>query len=136
MDISGFNLLAISNDLAVWYYYSAVNNNGFFRNQIIKIRNKNEIVDRVFEGLWANNAEAINLWFPENLVMTVLATDKKNEFYHLKGRPLGAVASSVVTKLKQKGWQVGLVNNHDDYRDVEPLMPDGTAKNGKVLKIL
>lgn len=136
MDISGFNLLSISNDLAIWYYYSAANRNGFYRNISLKIRQENEIVEKIFDGLWMNNAEAINHWFPKTLVMTISATDKEEDFLQLTGKPMGAVASAVVSKLNEQGWQVGLVANQDGYKDVEPLLPDGSAKNGKVLKIL
>lgn len=136
MDISGLNLLAISNDLAVWYYYSAANTHGFFQNIILKIRKENEVVDQFFEGLWMSNAEAVNHWFPKTLVMSIVATDKEEEFQSLTGKPMGAVASSVVAKLNEQGWKVGLVHNVDGYTDVEPLLPDGTAKNGKVARIL
>lgn len=136
MDISGFNLLAISNDLAVWYYYSASNRNGVYRGISLKIRKDDDVIERAFDGLWMSNAEAVNLWFPKTLVMSISATDKEEEFLKLIGKPMGAVADSVIIKLKEQGWQVGLVNNHDGYRDVEPLMPDGTAKNGKDAKIL
>lgn len=136
MDISGFNLLSISNDLAVWYYYSAANKNGFYRDICLKIRQENEIVEKSFEGLWMSNAEAINHWFPKTLVGAIIATDKEDDFLRLVGKPMGAVASAVVSKLNEQGWKAGLVANHDGYIDIEPLLPDGSAKNGKVLKIL
>lgn len=135
MDIGGFNLLAISNDLAVWYYYSASNSHGFYRDLSLKIKKDDDSVERPFDGLWMNNAEAVNLWFPKTPVMSISATDKEDEFLKLIGKPMGAVASAVVDKLKQQGWQVGLVSNDDGYKDIEPLLPDGSAKNGKVLKV-
>jgi hypothetical protein len=67
--------------------------------------------------------------------MSIIATDKEDVFHERNGKPMGAVASVVATKLNQQGWKVGLVNNHDGYKDVEPLLPDGTAKNGKVERI-
>lgn len=136
MDIGGFNLLSISNDLAVWYYYSAANRDGFYRDIYLKIRQGNEIVEQFFEGLWMSNAEAVNHWFPKTLVGSIIATDKSEEFLSLTGKPMGAVASAVVAKLNEQGWQVGLVANHDGYIDIEPLLPDGSAKNGKVLRVL
>ena len=136
IDISSFSLLAISNDLAVWYYYSAVNRHGAYQNTSLKIRKDNEVVEELFEGLWMSSAEATNFWFPKTQVMTITATDQEDEFRNLIGQPLGAVASVVVEHLKQQGCPVGWVSNDDGYKDVEPLMPDGTAKNGKVLKIL
>lgn len=136
MDISGYNLLSISNDLAVWYYFSAANQDGFYRNIFLKIKQENKIIEQFFSGLWMSNAEAVNLFFPETLVMTITATDKKDMFCERNGKPMGAVASAVAAKLKEQGWKVGLVKNNDGYTDVEPLLPDGTAKNGKVIKVL
>jgi hypothetical protein len=136
MDISGYNLLSISNDLAVWYYFSAANQDGFYRNIFLKIKQENKIIEQFFSGLWMSNAEAVNLFFPETLVMTITATDKKNMFCERNGKHMGAVASAVAAKLNEQGWKVGLVRNNDGYTDVEPLLPDGTAKNGKVIKIL
>jgi hypothetical protein len=138
MDISGFNLLAISNDLVVWYYYSGVNKHGSCRNITLKIRKENEVVEQFFEGLWLNNAEAINHWFPKTLVMSIVATDQEEEFLALTGKSMGAIASSVVAKLDGQGWKAGLVHDEDGYNDVQPLLPDGTAKNSKakVLRIL
>lgn len=90
-NLSGGNLLAIENDLAVWYYYSAINQNCLFNSshtKPLKVRYGNEVLETVFEGLWCSSAEAINHWFPKTMVMEVRATETRDEFESSLGHPL------------------------------------------------
>lgn len=137
MDVSGYNLLAISGDAAQWYYVSGSNRNGPHNNLFLKIKEKDSYSVQFFNGIWSNNAEAINLWFPENHVMTVIGIDNENDFHSLKGIKMGVLSSSVIRILKEIGYHVGLVRNADGYTDVEPLIqPNAEPKNGKLIRVL
>lgn len=136
IDVTGYNLTAISGDAVQWYYVSGPNRNGPHKNLFLKIKEKDSYSVQFFDGIWSNNAEAINLWFPENHVMSIIGT-YENDFYSLKGIKMGAVSSSVIKILKEIGWQVGLVRNADGYTDVEPLIqPSDEPKNGKIIRVL
>lgn len=131
-DLSGFNLLSIDNDLVVWYYYSAVNADTYFtpyQNVTLKIRQESQVIERTFSGLWGNNSEAINFWFPQTLVMEVRGSKSREEFETTLGFPMGAVADPVTRMLKSQGWRAGLVSGQDGYVNVEPLLPDGSPKS-------
>ena len=130
MDISGFNLLAIDNDLAVWYFFSAVVPSSNIENNL-KLRVDGEIIEKRFTGLWCNNAEAINFWFPKTLVMRIRGSRTREEFDSTLGVPMAAVADPVTHLLTAGGWKVGLVHGIDGYVDVEPLLPDGSPKSYK-----
>lgn len=127
MDISGYNLLAIDNDIASYYFFSAVNNHGPH-----KVDLKLDVTrgDRVqYRGLWSSNAEAINLWYPETMVMDARITSDRAEFNESLPPYGGMVAHNVILMLKEKNWGVGLVKGSDGYASVEPLLPDGKPKN-------
>ena len=130
MDISGFNLLAIDNDLAVWHFFSAAVPSSNIESHL-KLRVDDEIIEKRFVGLWNNNAEAINHWFPKTLVMRIRASRTREEFDTTVGVPMAAVAEPVVHLLNARGWQAGLVHGIDGYVDVEPLLPDGSPKSYK-----
>ena len=136
LNIDNYNLLAIDNDLAVWFYYSESNDHGMYSGDLIV---EGEV--RHYNGLWASNAEAINMWFPEYNVMEVMATDDPAAFFDGRSdHRLGATVSSVAAKLKSFGWKVGVVKGADGYVNVQPLLPDGTAvrcsTGAEVLKII
>ena len=126
--MEGYTLLGIHNDVALWYFYSAVNPGGFYQNLTLKVKDGDEIKEIEYEGLWMSSAEAANFWFPETLVITAtLVCDKMI-------RHGGAVAAPVIAMLKKQGIQVGLVRGNDGYIDVEPLLPNGQPKaKGSVL---
>lgn len=137
MDISGYNLLAIDNDIASYYYFSAANSNGPHKVELILDVTKGDRVK--YFGLWSNNADAINMWYPETLVMDARITSDRTEFLESIPPPGGMVAHNVILMLKEKNWRVGMVKGSDGYFNVEPLLPDGTPKNerwgAKVQKI-
>lgn len=137
MDISGYNLLAIDNDLASFYYFSATNRYGPHKIELALDVTKGDKVK--YSGLWCNNAGAINFWYPEVLVMDARITSDRTEFFKLLPPSGGMVAHNVILMLKERNWRVGLVKGSDGYVNVEPLLPDGTPKNerwgAKVLKI-
>lgn len=107
---AGKMLLAIDEDLAQWYYQSDANPVGSVDATLIV-----DGVRRSYQGLWLSCAQAANLWFPEIMVMEVM----------INGKPGGAVAASVVARLKEQGYQVGLVAGADGYTSVEPLDQQG-----------
>ncbi len=130
LDDSGYNLLAVDNDIASYYFFSAVNSSGPLK---VGIRVDVTKGDRInYFGLWHNNAEAINLWYPEHLVMDARITSDRNEFIHSLPKPGGVVARNVILMLKERNWRVGLVKGSDGFINVEPLLPDGTPKNERL----
>jgi hypothetical protein len=132
MNLSGYNLRAIDGDLAVWYFYSFVNNHGPYA-VTLKLFVDGEVTDEEYSGLWSSNAEAVNLWFPNPMLMTIVAHDARSDC-EMK---CGALVDSVVPFLKKLGCGVGLVRDVDGYLDVQPLLPGNTPKNlkAKILKI-
>ena len=139
-DLSGGNLLAIDNDLAVWYYYSAINQNYLFPSptKLLKVRYESQVLETTFEGLWSSSAEATNFWFPETMVMEIRASRTRDEFNSSIGCHMGAVAETVTKLLKLQGWRVGLVLAPTRYVGVEPLLQDGSPKlyRSKLLRTL
>jgi hypothetical protein len=131
LNLSSYNLLAIDGDLAIWYFYSSVNNHGPHA-VTLKVIDDGVITDEEYSGLWSSNAEAVNLWFPEHFVMTITAHDA------ISGREMrcGALVDAVIPFLRKQGWGAGLVCDVDGYVDVQPLLPGGLPKNkkAKVLK--
>jgi hypothetical protein len=127
MEISGYSLLAIENDIASFYYFSAANYDGPHNVSLRLDESNGELVE--FTGLWSNNAEAINLFYPENLVMEARITSDRTEFQNALPLWGGMVAHNAILLLKERNWRVGLVKGSDGYTNVEPLLPDGAPKN-------
>lgn len=132
----GYNLLAIDNDIASFYYFSQVNNNGPHKVTLMLDVTKGDFVR--YSGLWCSNAEAINYWFPEQLVMEARITTDETDFFNSLPPFGGVVAHNVILMLKKQNWNVGLVKGSDGYTNVEPLLPGMIPKNerwgAKVLK--
>lgn len=103
-------MMAISGDLAQWYFRSDVNSTGPI-NTSLKMNGQIQH----FDGLWPACAQAVNLWFPETLVMDVMINDKFG----------GAVADPVISYFKNFGFPVALVQGVDGYVNVEPLKLNG-----------